>query len=202
MVAQLLSVSVKQGISEQKALRISIDSPPSTDVTLQLNVISKSASSSFFPKTVAFQAGVVMSTVVSFTGSTAEPCTLDFKIIGAEQTEFEIIYPRGNVVSVLAAEQKVPPPTFLSAGFSATGAFVTVAFSGPTNKARLPSVFSCPLLLDFRGSADAQCAWSDAATVTIYPAGSNGLLTPKDPVRIASGSFLQALCTVQCRTNI
>ena len=157
VVAQLLLISFMQGSSEQNALRLSIDSPPSVDTTIYLNVTSASTptttTSPFFPKFVVFKAGVMKSTVVSFQAAAVGRYVLDFELAGTKAlSEIKITYPRGQVFDVTEADKELPPPQFLSAEFSQTGAFVTVKFIAPTNKARLSSSFACNLLLRFNGT--------------------------------------------------
>ena len=156
VVAQLLLTSFVQGSSEQNALRLSIDSPPSVDTTIYLNVTSASTptttTSPFFPKFVVFKAGVMKSTVVSFQAAAVGRYVLDFELAGTKAlSEIKITYPRGYI-DVTEADKELPPPQFLSAEFSQTGAFVTVKFIAPTNKARLSSSFACNLLLRFNGT--------------------------------------------------
>ena len=158
IVAQLLVTSFAQGVPEQSALRLSLDSPLTSDTTVYLDVASATTGSTstslispFFPKTVVFKAGVVKSTVVSFQAGVGR-YNLKFTVVPS--TEVEIAYPRGqlNNVTVVEADQKIPPPQFLSAEFSQTGASLTVKFTAPTNKMQLPSSFTCNLLLRFTGS--------------------------------------------------
>ena len=162
VIAQLLVNSFTIGTSEQSALRLSLDSPLSTDTTMYLNLTSSSdskmnrASASYFPKKVVFKAGLAKTVTISFQAAAVGAYNLSFSLSGIKaSSEVDIAYPRGqvNTITVVEANQKLPPPQFLSAEFSQTGASLTVKFTAPTNKARLPSSFACSLLLSFTGSS-------------------------------------------------
>ena len=203
VIAQLLVTSVAQDVSEQSALRLSVDSPPSTDITVYLNMTLASSPdgsvSPFFPKKVVFLAGVVRSTVVSFRAATLGKYFLDFALTTNQASkEFEITYPNGqsNFLNVVEVNKEMPPPQFLSSEFTSSGASIILKFTAPTNKALLPSSFACPLLLNFTGSAEAQCQWVDTATAVIYPAGSTAIVVG-DYISIAHGSNLRAMCSLK-----
>jgi len=157
LIAHLLLTSFIQGSSEQNALRLSIDSPPSVDITIYLNMTRVSTStttvSSFFPKVVVFKAGVARSTVVSFQATTVGRYVLNFELAGTTaSSEVKITYPSGFILDVIEAGKEVRPPQFLSATFSQTGASITVKFTAPTNKAGLSPSFACNSLLRFIGT--------------------------------------------------
>ena len=163
VIAQLLLNSFTNGTSEQNALRLSLDAPLSTDVTIFLDLESFPSSSlnpdktiakaSFFPEKVLFKAGFMRSVVVAFRAHTAGNYQLNFTLEGNSAVpEVDVLYLGGqSKLSVVQANEKLSPPQFLSAEFSETGASVTVKFTAPTNKAQLPSSFACHRLLTFRG---------------------------------------------------
>ena len=113
------------------------------------------AKASFFPGKIVFKAGTVKSVVVSFQADVAGVYQLNFTLAGTNVvSEVDMLYLGGqNKISVAEANEKLPPPQFLSAEFSQTGASVTVKFTAPTNKARLSPSFACYLLLAFTGNS-------------------------------------------------
>ena len=163
VIAELLVNSFTKDSSEQNALRLSLDSPLSTDTTVYLSLKSLSTSSLvsdnskvnnvFFPEKVVFKAAVMRTAIVSLQAKLVGAYKLDFTLSGTNtSSEVKMLYPGGlDKVTVVEANQKLPPPQFLSAEFSQTGASLTVKFTAPTNKARLPSSFACSRLLSFTG---------------------------------------------------
>ena len=160
VIAELLLYSFTNDSSEQNALRLSLDSPLSTDTTVYLSLKSLSTSSDnskvknvFFPEKVVFKASVIRTAIVSLQAKLVGAYKLDFTLSGTNtSSEVKMFYPGGlDKVSVVSANEKLPPPQFLSAEFSQTGASVTVKFTAPTNKALLLSSFACSRLLTFTG---------------------------------------------------
>lgn len=158
--AELLVNSFMKGSSEQNAIRLSIDSPLSSDTTVYLNLntfalVSDKAISapSFFPEKVVFKAGAAISTVVAFLADTTGEYQLNFTLTGTNvASEVGLFHVGGQkTIRVLQANEKVPPPQFLYAEFSQTGASVTVKLTAPTDKAQLFSSFTCSRLLNFTG---------------------------------------------------
>lgn len=113
---------------------------------------------------------------------------------GVNSEDYYVNYGNLTSITIVSGQASVPPPTISSAIFSPYGIFITVTFSGPTDRARLSGVFSCDKISEFSGAAVSRCQWQDPSTLQIS-LHSTSLLVPGNLISLRGG-ILRASCTV------
>jgi hypothetical protein len=73
-------------------------------------------------------------------------------------------------VTVISNNQPLKSPLCTGAVFSSNGAYVVIAFSGPTDQAGITAdTWPCDRLFTFLAAGISSCSWLDLATVRAYP---------------------------------
>jgi hypothetical protein len=97
---------------------------------------------------------------------------IDLLKSGNDTEKYDVPHP--IFVSVLSSVSAPPPPRIKIARFGDSGEFISVVFSGATNRPfgnKAVDNFNCSILFDFPGKFLPQsfCAWGSPTTVLIYP---------------------------------
>jgi hypothetical protein len=203
---QLTTSSAYEGTSTPAALKLSVDALPNRELTVKLSLSSNGGivANSFYPDTVVFtntssvNAVVSVSLIATVKGTYNLTATLFAD--GDDAGQFTTVL-NGAKVTVMGADDTPAVPQLHSAAFGDDGSYVSVTFSGPTNKAGMSRSFPCTSLLQFPGSAAAQCQWKDASTVWAFPSssalvevGANVSLPGQNQVRAECGRQSPSVC--------
>ena len=114
---------------------------------------------------------------------------------GVSAKEYEIVYLTSTsfrVVDLSLLPGSMIAPSFLSAVFVDSGVAVTISFSRQTNRANLPIVFNCSILLLFPGSSAARCQWVSDGTIIAYLIGQK-ILVIGDIIEIVNSTSARTL---------
>ncbi|CAM9156743.1 unnamed protein product, partial [Ectocarpus fasciculatus] len=95
-------------------------------------------------------------------------------------------------VELLSGQAPLAAPVMMSAAFMASGIFVEVVFSAPSDKAKLNGIFSCDKLFEFNGAGSSQCQWSSTSAVRVALPPSS-LLVPGNSFSLRGG-LVRAFC--------
>ena len=204
------------------ALVIEIPSPPSSDLTIMYNISCLQSSTSlytaphptyptdsssvFYPSHHRVSAGKsVKNLLVNFVGSVPVQCQLAFMLHSTSSvtlSEFSIVYPQGNVFSVLGPNEYQPRPVLSSVAFADKGDSIVATFSTATNRGALPYTFTCSDLFDFStstggnatkltgNSVPQNCLWLDDIAVSI----NSNVLNVGDIVEVRPTSYVISSC--------
>jgi hypothetical protein len=185
----------------QSAIVISFNAPPSGTMSVELSTTAV-GSVSLYPSSitlgsaatdlsysidlVTYSAAVSQVALsVSFSGETGNYSTI-------------VLYPTGNVISIVTNDQQPVPPSMVSATFSADGSYINVAFGTATDKAGYVTCFPCVNLFSFGDRLASEdnntCIWLDPLTVQVYVGYyGNRSVSVGDSVTLL-GSELRAAC--------
>lgn len=208
-VASSLTSAVEY-VQVQDAVLVTLSAPPGANGELiaSLSLVGET-SPSFFPGNVTFAATSDQSSLTasfSFLGNAnVGSHTLHLLLSGEAASSFTVIFTGDPVFVVSADAQAIPPPSLLSAKFAPSGTFVEVMFDSPTNRAGIESTtFDCCQLFYFGDNdcAAASCAWTNAATVRIFPSSNVNvaLLQLGDTVTVHT-DVLKAACVASSSLN-
>lgn len=197
----------RQGLAN--GLVFSMDTPPSSSMTVSLYSSTQNVTSSLIPGVLRLSPSVIMSTSIAVSVpsvNTAMLGSLQLVVLlsGAESHLYRIRYPQGNYVSVVSSTRAPSPPMLTSAQFSNDGTAVIVAFDSATNQANINTAqFNCGSLFNFRQVVTAMCSWTSSSTVAASLGGS-ACLGIGDTVALV-GNVLKAACPTsltqqQCNT--
>jgi hypothetical protein len=195
------------GTTTSRAVALSVDARPDTALTVKLwaEFSTGDALAVFYPSEVVLTNASTSTFAVSLVA--VKPGTLTVRAnvteAGKGSISYQVQFPGGSSVTVLSSDGTPPVPQLSSARFSDDGSYVSVTFSGPTNKAGLPASFPCTSLMQFPGSAAALCQWKDASTVWAFPSstalplvevGANVSLPGQNQVRAECGRQSPSVC--------
>jgi hypothetical protein len=190
------------------ALRITVDSLPSTDLNVTVAVTSTLLSASapqFYPSVVTFSRRSLSRTVVVTiaAGNDGGSYTVGTTVTGADSSRYSIVFQSGHNLAVLGKLDVPAVPTLKSATFKSDGSAVIVTFDAATNMAGYSSGFVCSTVLNFVGVAAAACQWTDASTITVYPSNSvpdAQKLVVTSPIQLIAGNGVRAACSYAATT--
>jgi hypothetical protein len=200
---EMMSDSVLANSAALDALRITLDSLPSSDLNISLSATSKTFAASapaFYPSVVTFRKGSTTRTAtVTIAAADADGLyQIAASINGADAAKYTSVFNTARAITVLGAFTSPPAPTVNGAAFSGDGSAVLLSFSGATNRAGYTSAFPCAAVLDFVGKATARCQWTEAASIAIYPsrgAAGSQMLMVGSPVTLLGAANVTAACT-------
>ena len=199
----VLSPSVSEGEAVAAALKVSVSFLPSTKLVVTLSAVFKpdfgeevvmnDVSSILFPASFYFTATSQTTKSVALLGATPSGVyDISMTLSGADSGSYAIESSVSSSIRVVSSAVPLSPPSLTAAAFSSNGIFVEVAFSAPTDEARLDRVFSCSRLFDFAGVSSASCRWGDASSVQVS-LGASSTLVPGSSFTL-KGGLLRARC--------
>jgi hypothetical protein len=208
VTATLSTVSVQEKQSVSSLLTLTLDAVPSTPVTVKtqlLAVVSGVATTSgyaLFPTEFAISSA---STVTTFKASLpalpAGVYQVEISIVGDAAAEFDIAYANSQrTIAVLSPLSEPAVPVLYAPVFANDGSYVSIAFSGATNKGGITaSTFACNALFSFTCAPTSKCQWMDPSTVRAYIQGSTAsaiCAAPNATLSLAPGALIKARCSL------
>ena len=198
----LLETVAKEGSEVLSALRVTLDSAPTFDITVSLRCkfVNLSGVTSFkFPFFVSeFPFTLASRTLSLYTGLKAQfPGTyhLSFELTGTSAADYALSYDsQQTILTVLETNAEPPSPLLSSAIFSRDGVTITIRFNSPTNMATLSNIFTCSILFTFSFAANCRCQWLDSSGVVIYVRGNAINVGNEIKVRV-NHNLLKAECS-------
>jgi hypothetical protein len=203
----LSAASAIEGQATTNLLSIRVSSSTSS-VTVQVSLFSVSptdgalsaAPSSLFPASFTMSAQSAASTLrASLPSLPVGVYEYRLTMTGPSAAEYEVVYANSKQrIEVLSALQEPPAPAMTSAAFANDGSYVTIAFSGNTNKGGTATTFTCSSLFVFDCAATSRCQWMDAATVRAYVQGATASAVCARPtastLRLTDAAVVKARC--------
>ncbi len=198
----LSTSTLKEGLVSLNALSLSVDSVPSSDLTVEISTTTNNSctietgcsNNAFYPNSISLSSDTLKSSYsVTLVTGTPDLYDLKIKLSGSAADEYSVVYSnKGNNLNVISTTAEPPAPKLVSSTFSDDGSYVTVVFDSSTNKGGYSNSFTCTTLFTFNGDSSAKCTWVDSSKVTITPTGST-VLSVGDSVQL-TGS-VKAKCT-------
>jgi hypothetical protein len=206
---EMTSDSVPANGAALDALRITLDSLPTSDLNVTLSATSKTLAASapaFYPSVITFRKGSTKRTAtVTIAAADADGLyQVAASVNGADAAKYAPVFSTPRAITVLSAFTSPPAPTVSGAAFNGDGSAVLLSFSGATNRAGYTGAFPCAAVLDFVGMATARCQWTDAASIAIYPSrGAAGslMLLVGSPVTLLGAANVTAAC-IAAKTSV
>jgi hypothetical protein len=187
------------GLTTEDVIDIRLDSPPVSDVMINVS----SSSPIFFPNSLIV-------TPTSWSGSSkislVNPQIGDYSLnvfilSDREQTSYEVNYPFFRNFTIYSSLTEPPVPQLISSRFQNDGRTILITFDSPTNRFSQQREFNCSLFVQFHGSSNSLCLFTDSSTLTIYP-NPNSQLVVGSSINFVDNS-LRAICTstiTECST--
>lgn len=122
---------------------------------------------------------------------------LVLQISSACAHEYNVTFPLGQQILVVAPEQPMPAPVLVSAQISNDGTQLIVTFSADTNQAGFSDRFVCTGAFQFLGAESASCRWTSPMIMVAY-LGPSAVLLPGDNVTTPSRT-LKTICTTSAK---
>jgi hypothetical protein len=172
------SIADKAGILN--VLSLGISSLPSKDIQFKMglslldgigNVVSNMT---LLPGSLSFKSNIALEPLsyLSLSASTmrqtinASSISLQVTKTGNSSDEYEIIYPRGDSIKILADGEEPATPILKSCVFSTNGQGLIITFDSATDFGKITTpIFSCSKLLVFDRASQASCSWKDSSTI-------------------------------------
>ena len=179
------SVSSKDSSGVYNALSFTLNSRPLESVIFTFfavinSTLSTGKSTQLTPGTVTYSASsdtsviyISVSSVVMEAALNASSIEFNVLISGPSASQYEIQYPRGNVVKYIQANSEPPAPYIVSVSFSSSGQSLIVTFNSDTDMGQVSEPqFICSLLFKFKKASQSVCQWRDSSTVIAYSPNS------------------------------
>jgi hypothetical protein len=207
VTASLSSTTVTSGINVLDLLSFYLDSMPSVGLTLDVSLllvgltatslyaaVDQEVVQGLYPSQFVFSKSSGSLEYASLLSSGYGYYEVVVDLQGASAADYEVVFPSGSNLLVVAAGSAVEAPTVSSAVFSSDGSVLAISLSSASNRASLSSPFLCSALFDFVNSGSCVCLWADSATVMAHVAG-DGNIIPGDAVTLTTSNPLRAACT-------
>jgi hypothetical protein len=207
--ASVLSSSVREGSGAARAISLIIRAiAPGSDLRIALQydfapaVVQSSNSSDLaapsvlHPNSISIGANFSGDFSIAVALRAAAPAgvyTVRVALSGASANDFDVSWDQSSTLTVLQANDPVPPPSLVSVSFSSSGLELLISLSAPSNRALLPAQFSCSHLFQFDGADNSACYWTSAssAVASIRPTSR---LHIGDDFSLLGGTDLKATC--------
>jgi hypothetical protein len=184
--------------SSVDAISITLEYPPEVFIIVKVKFVATGNSSavnlptifpeSFMISNKTFNNNQYMSTIIS---NDPGQFQIKLEILGFSRSEYNIIYPVSNVISVLGNDQPPPIPQIQSLIYSDDATYIILKFDSETNKGNLDNFFTCSSIFNFTGSSLSSCQWIDSSTVNIFV--NPNVPFPKSII-VLSLNKIKALC--------
>jgi hypothetical protein len=201
---KLLSGSLIAGTSSSKIIHIKLDSPPTSDVILQLQLSGRRS----LPNSEFEEVNLFLPNLITFTSSSWSMLQTvgllpsppgDYQILvnlrASSMDHWEIVFETSDHLMILKSSTEVPSPQLDKAQFSndETVIYLKLLIRG----GQFARDFSCSLVFLFTGSNTSRCYFIDSKNIVISPRGVSRIqvneLIPLLP---------QTLCEEECFGNI
>ena len=162
------------------AFSLSLQSLPQTNITYTVSLVLASINGTVLykdvptlPSAVTIKSDMMLSsTFFSLTSSVislaenASTITITVATTGSSANEYELSYPLGNVITILAGNSQPKAPQLSSATLTADGQSVIIQFDSATNLGGISdTIFACSRILSFIYANSTYCSWKDPSSI-------------------------------------
>ena len=200
--------SIYEGSSASNAVKVTMDALPSQSLTIagsatdSIGTISSLIPGNFLLTStsalIPLYASIGTDTTFN-TGAVNFVTTLS----GTSASEYQVVYPQGQSITVLSTTQPLPPPSLLSVSFSSDGTGLVASFSADSDLAGITQAhFPCSQLFTFTAASGlnaTKCSWANPSEIHITLDSSAALLVGNN-VALRGGN-LRAACPANVATR-
>jgi hypothetical protein len=227
VLVQPVTTSVTEGTALRNFLQISVNTRPTADITITLDVTSTSGSSlttvPLFP--ASFRIGALADSSATFgvSGSRAGASSLQSQLLratssltalpvgayaytvtlsGPSASQFNVLYASpSRSFAVMANNTPLPAPQLVSVASADDGSHVLINFDSNTDKGRGAMQFACSALFSFACADKSSCVWSSSKQVQAFVSAQSGCAAVNSPVSMAAGATVRAQCQLSACDN-
>jgi hypothetical protein len=208
VTATLSTVSVPEKQSVSNLLTLSLDALPSTSIIVKaqlLTVVSGAATTNSYALFPAEFTVTSLSPTIAFKASLpalpAGVYQVEISVVGDAAAEYDIAYANSQrTITVLSPLSEPAVPVLYAPVFANDGSYVSIAFSGATNKGGIiANTFACSTLFSFTCASTSKCQWMDPSTVRAYIQGSTAsaiCAAPNATLSLAPAALIKAWCSL------
>jgi REJ domain len=210
VTVSLSILSMPVGISSVSSVRVVLDAPPTTSLTVSLVTVSaaNSVSTPLFPSSTSISATSSVLTfyysISALDRSASGLNSVTASLSGTSAAEYTVVYSTDSNFTL--SDNSPKAPSLVGVRFSSTGSYLSVQFNSATDSGLISSSsFPCSVIFSFPGVNQALCNW-DSATSVVVKTGSGAIVVPGDtfillgqngtvPIRaFCQSSVSQVLC--------
>ena len=163
------------GVSSVNTVLITVDAPPSDFILLKLGTSYTNAPkvvTQLVPDSLLLNSGSnrlqYLYSISSSSSQFAGNITIVPTLAGPSMSEYTIVYPFPQIITVISSTTAPPTPRLISVQFSNSGSKLEATFNSDTNKgSQSASLFPCSNLFSFLGVADSICQWDSLSSVVV-----------------------------------